>query len=308
LDFSCRFVIVLSYDFLESKSLMLLLARGFMSYRVANTLDAIVGFFLFWITIGEFTLTLIHILLNSHSTFLVLVDFWGAVANIRFRLKMDSHGLRNWERAIFVVGMAISVILFDSLSSYGPPEYEDQFLATKYTGAGVIVILMLLRATVFISSIARELYKMPDGTAAASQRTMAFQLSFKFAVFVVVVLSFAVYLLNEASIFSKEDRSTTWLMVNRSCTFSVAQTQYLYLFGSLAVLLQFSNINCLFSPLEQTRTVSEPGSASSSNSRKKGLVSGEAAVAPYNEVVGATERSAQVHNEATREEPALSEP
>lgn len=185
---------------------------------------------------------------------IALIEFWGAMAKIRVRMKVDRHGIPLRERYAIIGACAFEELLLCGIEQYGSENACTSVSTFRYILCGVIVVFIVLRAFYFVRAIYKDIVEMKGSGKTSVRESLARQLKIKFGVFCLVALAFAVYCFyGAAEKIAGYQEDCKLLMSNWYYQYDVSVYEILFLLAGYVILIQFTDITVIFCKKKQKK-------------------------------------------------------
>lgn len=185
------------------------------------------------------------------------MEFWGAIAKIKVKLRVSRHGIPKWEKILFLLTMGTGLIMFGGLEYFGPRQHCGTFAGLKYVFAFMALSVMLIRSFLFVKSIDKDILAMEGTGSNDSRRKLSRQLRVKFSTFATVVIGFILYCLYKIYQRFSNPAYIPYLESNWNTKYEAPLAQILYVPTVYAILFQFANITLL--PCRSDQRITDEG-------------------------------------------------
>lgn len=213
-----------------------------------------------------------------------MVEFWGAIAKIRVKLKVTRHGIPRVQKVLLRLCYGIGVILFGGLEYFGPKQYCGYFAAAKYIFSGTATAIMLGLSMRFVYTIYEDIMAMQGTGGSVAKEKLAGQLKLKFSIFFVVTLGFVIYSYFWAGKRLSQSPIAPQLYSNWKTKYEFPIAHVLFVLAIYTVLFQFTNIH-IFSFCNRDQRVTDQGKDASMEAKTNEGGTGNTGVVATNFVV-----------------------
>lgn len=171
------------------------------------------------------------------------MEFWGAMAKIRVKLRVTRHGISRKEKYSILFVFSAGGLTFGSLSYYGPQQICTLFSGIKFLVYALGLVLLIIRASLFVRSIDAGITEMKESSGDATRRRLIYQLRIKFGAFFGICIGCIGYLLATSIIrLISPSYVCHMIMSNWNYKYSIPPHHFLFVFVAYVVLFQFADI------------------------------------------------------------------